>query len=63
MLKWECSCCRGTPSPSPPLQGFTDAGFAKSACKILSGKGLKVKILILKELRCFLTVFPLPAPP
>lgn len=40
----------GTP---PSLKPLTGARFAKMLCKILSRKGLEVKILIAKNLRAF----------
>ena len=43
---------RGYPLPHPLLKGLTGAGSAKSVCKILSAKGLGVKILITNNLRC-----------
>ena len=40
-----------TPPPSPyPLKASTGAGFTKCVCKILSPKGLEVKILKTKHL-------------
>jgi hypothetical protein len=40
----------GIPPPLIPLKVLLDAAFAKSVCKILSGKELEVKILTTKEL-------------
>jgi hypothetical protein len=41
----------GTPLPLLPLKALTGAGFTKCVCKILSRKGLEVKILITKDLK------------
>jgi hypothetical protein len=39
------------PPSSTPRKALTSAGFAKMVCKILSPKGLEVRILITSELR------------
>ena len=44
---------RYTPFPHP-VKGLTGAGFAKMVCKILSPKGLEVKILTTKDLGRYL---------
>ena len=50
---------RGTPSP-PSLNPAPGAAFTKSACKILSPKGLRVKILKTRQLRRRLRFLHLP---
>jgi hypothetical protein len=52
-----------SPLPPTPVKGLTGAGFAKSVCKILKAKELKLKILKTKELRTFLGTFRRPPPP
>src|SRR6202140_1991131 len=54
---------RVPPHPPTPVKGLTGAGFAKSVCKILKAKELKVKILKTKALRHFLGLFRRPPPP
>jgi len=54
---------RVTPLPQPPLKGATGVGFARMLCKILSPKGLEVKILTTQELASFPRIlFALPPP-
>ncbi len=47
---WENARAFGVPPSLTPLEALTGAGFAKMVCKILSAKGLEVKILTTKEL-------------
>ena len=53
----------GTPPPPPPLKALTGAGSAKMLCKILSPKGLEVKILITNDLLAFLSMMLVPLTP
>src|ERR1017187_1176446 len=57
--KWE-SLLVSTPHPPSPtaLKAATGAGFTKCACKILSPKGLEVKILKTRHLARPLRVYP-----
>src|ERR1017187_186577 len=57
--KWE-SLLVSTPHPPPPtaLKPATGAGFTKCVCKILSLKGLEVKILKTRHLAGPLRVHP-----
>src|ERR1051326_8029511 len=49
------------PSPSLPLsKAATGAGFAKLDCKILSPKGLEVKILRTNDLGCLPAILSVP---
>ncbi len=60
VLIWEI----GVYPPSPhPLNAALGAGFAKSLRKILSPKGLEVKILRTKELRQILLWLDILRPP
>ena len=54
---------RGYPPPPPPPNALTGAGSAKMARKILSRKGLEVKILTTKDLQPFLRWVRVPPPP
>ncbi len=51
------------PLPPPSLNALTGAGFAKMARKILSDKGLEVKILTTKDLHYFSRPLPVLPPP
>ena len=54
---------RGYPPSPHPLKALTGAGSAKMLCKILSPKGLEVKILEAKNLVAFSRVMFLPLAP
>ncbi len=54
---------RGIPPPSHPLKALTGTGSAKMLCKILSPKGLEVKILKTKGLRPLSRWLLVPPPP